>query len=189
MKQQYIAFHPSIKHMGFFALFLLFSLIWVSCGTGNVLDRGFRPEVRAEVPVDSSEIREITFRKLNSEGGHEALHLTGQLFVKSTEGGSTRIRPCAGCRIRLTTTADTSLSANLTTLRDGYFEFNGKVFPYTLTLTNAGMNPLVLENIEMEREGNTIIRVINAAGNTPERFRLKKTGVVYSWDKVQEGMK
>lgn len=150
-----------------------------------MLDRTFRPEVRGEVPVDSSEIREVTFRKLRSESGHEALHLTGQLFIKTSNSDSTQIKPCAGCSIRLTTSADTSLSANLTTLSDGYFEFNGKVLPYTLTLNNKGMNLLVLENIELERDGYTIIRVINAAGNKTERFRLKKTGTLYSWDKVQ----
>lgn len=185
MKKLDTACGRSLTHLGFFAPLLSFSLLWMSCATEKHLDRTFRPEVRGEVPVSSSEIREVTFRKLRSESGHEALHLTGQLFIKIDEGGQTQIKPCAGCRIRLTTTADTSLSANMTTLGDGYFEFNGKVLPYTLTLTNAGMNPLVLENIELEREGYTIIRVINAAGNTPERFRLTKNGTLYSWNRVQ----
>lgn len=185
MKKHFPAFSRSLKHLRSFAALLLFSALWTSCGTGKVLDRTFRPEVRAEVPVTRSEIREVTFRPLHRESGPEALHLTGQLFTKTEEGGRTQIRPCAGCVIRLTTSADTSLTATMTTLRDGYFVFNGKAFPYTLTLANAGMNPLVLENIELERVGNTTLRVINAAGNTPERFRLTKTGAQYSWNKVQ----
>lgn len=185
MKKQYTAFSQSFKGKGFFAILPLFSILWMSCGTGKALDRTIRPEVRVEVPAGSSEIREVDFRRLRSESGHEDLHLSGQLFIKSEQDGRTQIRPCGGCRIRLTTTADTSLTANMTTLRDGYFEFNGKVLPYTLTLAIAGMNPLVLENIELQREGLTILRVINAAGNTPERFRLTKTGDLYSWDKVQ----
>lgn len=185
MQQYPPAFSPLWKHPGALASLLLLSTLWMSCGTGKVLDRSFRPEVRAEIPVTSSEIREVTFRPLKNASGPEALHLTGQLFTKSEEGGRTQIRPCAGCVIRLTTTADTSLFATMTTLRDGYFVFHGKAFPYTLTLANAGMNPLVLENIELQREGNTTIRVINATGNMPERFRLTKTGELYSWDKVQ----
>lgn len=185
MKKQSQAFSPFLKHPGVLAALLLMAVLWMSCSTEKVLDRTFRPEVRAEVPVTSSEIREVTFRKLNRESGPEALHLTGQLFTKSEEDGRTQIRPCGGCVIRLTTTADTSLVATMTTLSDGYFVFNGKAFPYKLTLVNAGMNPLVLENLELEREGNTTLRVINAAGNTPERFRLMKTGDLYSWDKVR----
>lgn len=185
MKQYRPAFGLSLKHPGALAFLLLLSALWMSCGTGKVLDRSFRPEVREEVPATSSEIREVTFRPLRNASGPEALHLTGQLFTKNEEGGRAQIRPCAGCVIRLTTTADTSLFATMTTLRDGYFVFHGKAFPYTLTLANAGMNPLVLENIELLREGNTIIRVINATGNTPERFRLTRTGELYSWDKVQ----
>jgi hypothetical protein len=185
MKKYYQAFSQSLNRQGFFTFLPLFSILWMSCGTGKALDRTMRPEVRAEVPVGSSEIREVAFRKLKSESGHEDLHLSGQLFIKSEQGGKTQISPCVGCRIKLTTTGDTTLTANMTTLRDGYFEFNGKVLPYTLTLAIAGMNPLVLENIELEREGLTILRVINAAGNKPERFRLTKAGDLYSWDKVQ----
>lgn len=180
----YSNFDRPFKPVACFSL-LWFSFLWSSCGTEKVLDRSFRPEVRAEVPVSSSEIREVTFRKLKSERGHQGLHLTGQLFIKSDEGGRAQIKPCAGCEIRLTTTADTSLSANIMTLSDGYFQFNGKVLPYTLTITNKGLNTIILETIELDREGLTILRVINAAGNTLERFRLTKNGDQYSWDKVQ----
>lgn len=162
----------------------LFTLLLLACGTSKVLDRTFEPELRAEVPVTTSEIREVSFQELRSEKGHQDLHLSGQLFVKQGTGNKARIKPCSGCAIRLTTTADTSLSANLTTLKDGYFEFNGKVLPYTLTVSNKGLNPLVLENIELERGGMTILRIINAAGNTSERFQLTKTGRTYSWDKL-----
>ena len=185
MKQYTPAYSPLWKHPGALASLLLLSALCMSCGTGKILDRTFRPEVRAEVPVTSSEIREVTFRPLKNASGPESLHLTGQLFTKSEKGDGTQIRPCAGCVIRLTTTADTSLSATMTTLPDGYFAFHGKAFPYTLSLATPGMNPLVLENIELQREGNTIIRVINAAGYTSERFRLTRTGALYSWDKVQ----
>jgi hypothetical protein len=182
MKKPYTHSTHFLKPLGLVSLLL--TILLFACGPSKVLNRAFEPELRSDVAVTTSEIREVAFQQLRSEKGHQDLHLSGQLFVKQGVGNKARIKPCSGCSIRLTTTADTSLSANLTTLKDGYFEFNGKVLPYTLTVSNKGLNPLVLENIELEREGMTILRIINAAGNTSERFRLTKTGRVYSWDKL-----
>lgn len=172
-----------------FPLFLLPTAVFLSCGTvkeTSVLDRSARPEVMAGVPAGTSEIREVKFHKAPSEMGHEVLHLRGQLFTKTESGGgSVQISPCGGCVIHLTTPGDTTISANLTTADDGYFEYNGKIVPYTFTLNNPGMNPLVIESVTLDNEGFMTIKIIQAAGNTPERFRITKSGHTYSWAKVQ----
>jgi hypothetical protein len=171
------------------SLFLLASLVFLSCGTTKetaVLDRSARPEVIANVPAGSSEIREVKFHKASSEIGHEVLHLRGQLFTKvASGGGSVQISPCGGCIINLTAPGDSTIAANLTTEADGYFEYNGKVQPYTFTLNRSGMNPLVIESVAMEKEGFMTLKIIQAAGTTPERFRVTKNGDIYTWTKVQ----
>lgn len=172
-----------------FSFFLLPAILFLSCGTAKettVLDRSTRPEVVAGVPVNASEIREVKFHKLGSESGHQVIHLRGQLFKKvDSGGGSVQISPCGGCVISLTSSGDTTITANLTTEQDGYFQFNGKVLPYTFTLNNAGMNPLVLESVEFDKEGIMTMKIIQAGGTTPERFRITKTGNTYTWSKVQ----
>lgn len=168
---------------------LLVTAFFLSCGTtreANVLDRGWRPEVMAGVPAGASEIREVKYHKTNSEIGHEVLHLRGQLFTKKESGGgSVQISPCSSCIIRITAPGDTTIAANVTTAEDGYFEFNGKVVPYTFTLNNPGLNPLVIESVVLDKEGFMTLKIIQAAGATPERFRVTKTGDVYNWTKVQ----
>lgn len=172
-----------------FFFYLLAVTFFLSCGTAKetaVLDRSARPEVVAGVPVSASEIREVQFHKVSSETGHQVIHLRGQLFKKvDSGGGSVQISPCGGCIINLTSSSDTTITANLTTEQDGYFQFNGKVLPYTFTLNNPGMNPLVLESVEFDKEGIMTLKIIQAAGSTPERFRITKTGHTYSWSRVQ----
>lgn len=172
-----------------FSLFLLLVAFFLSCGTAKeavVLDRNARPEVVAGVPVSASEIREVKFHKVGSETGHQVIHLRGQLFKKvDSGGGSVQISPCGGCVIHLTSPGDTTITANLTTEADGYFQFNGKVLPYTFTLDNPGMNPLVLESVEFDKEGIMTMKIIQAAGSTPERFRITRSGATYSWSRVQ----
>lgn len=171
------------------SLLLLATAFFLSCATTkevNVLDRSARPEVIAGVPAGTSEIREVKFHKTNSEIGHEVLHLRGQLFTKKESGGgSVQISPCSSCVIHITTPGDTTISANVTTAADGYFEYNGKVVPYTFTLNNPGMNPLTIESVAFDKEGFMTMKIIQAAGATPERFRVSKTGEVYNWTKVQ----
>lgn len=168
---------------------LLGAAFFLSCGTtkeASVLDRSWRPEVIAGVPAGTSEIREVKYHKANSEIGHEVLHLRGQLFTKKESGGgSMQISPCSGCVIRITTPEDTTIAANLTTAEDGYFEYNGKVVPYTFTINNDGMNPLVIEAATFDKEGFMTMKIIQAAGSTPERFRVTKSGDVYNWTKLQ----
>ena len=170
-------------------LFLFSIALVLSCGTvkqAEVLDRSVRPEVVAGVPAAASEIREIQFHKVPGEAGHEVLHLRGQLFTKTASGGgSVQIAPCSGCVIRLTSDSDTTVTANLTTKADGYFEFNGRALPYTFTLNNPGMNPLVIESVAFDKEGVMTMRIIQAAGATPERFRVTRSGDAYTWSKVQ----
>lgn len=165
-----------------------FLLMALSCGTAkeaNVLDRNTRPEVLAGVPAASSEIREVQFHKVGSEAGHEVLHLQGLLFTKNNTGGSTQISPCRGCALQLTSPADPTITANLTTGEDGFFEFNGKILPYTFALNNPGMNPLVIESVAFQKAGIMTMKIIQATGNTPERFRVSRTGDSYTWAKVQ----
>lgn len=171
------------------ALFLLSAAFFLSCGTtkdSTVLDRSARPEVVAGVPVGVSEIREVKFHRASSESGHQVIHLRGQLFTKKESGGgSIQISPCGGCLIQLTSPSDTTITANLTTEADGYFEFNGKVLPYTFTFNSPGMNPLVLESVEFDKEGFMTMKIIQAAGTSPERFRITKSGDTYSWTRAQ----
>jgi hypothetical protein len=171
------------------ALFLLSAALMLSCGTTRnttVLDRSARPEVVAGVPAGASEIREVKFHKAASESGHQVIHLRGQLFTKKESGGgSVQISPCGGCVIQLTSPSDTTITANLTTAADGYFEFNGKILPYTFTLKTPGMNPLVLESVEFDKEGFMTMKIIQAAGSSPERFRITKSGDTYTWIRAQ----
>lgn len=171
------------------SLFLFLHALVLSCGTvkqAEVLDRSQRPEVAAGVPATTSEIREVLFHKVPREAGHEVLHLRGQLFTKTgSGGGSVQIRPCSGCVIRLTSASDTTVTANLTTEQDGYFEFNGRALPYTFTLNNPGLNPLVIESVAFDKEGVMTMRIIQAGGSTPERFRITRSGDTYTWSKVQ----
>lgn len=150
----------------------------------TVLDRAATPEVSAAAPAGVSEIRELKFHKVANENGHAALHLQGQLFTKSSEGGGIQIRPCGNCTVLLNTPNDTSTHVRLTTESDGYFVFNGRNQIYTLSLANPGHNPLDLGAITFEGEGITTIRLINAAGNKQERFAVIKTGKEYSWTKT-----
>ena len=102
-----------------------------------------------------------------------------------TGGGSVQISPCSGCIIHITAPGDTTIAANVTTAADGYFEFNGQVVPYTFTLNNPGMNPLTIESVAFDKEGFVTLKIIQAAGATPERFRITKDGDAYNWTKVQ----
>jgi hypothetical protein len=177
------------KSLSRLSLFLFSAALALSCRTPRetgLLDRNFRPQVIAGVPGGASEIREVLFHKVPGESGHEVLHLRGQLFTKTaTGGGSVQISPCNACVISITTPEDSTISANLTTAADGYFEFNGKLLPYTFTLKNPGLNPLVIESVPFDKEGVTTIRIIQAGGATPERFRVTKSGNNYTWAKVQ----
>ena len=164
------------------------SLLLSACAVRKadaVLDRTVVPEVMADVPATASEIRELKFHKLGSEAGHETLHIRGQLFTKSTEGGTTRISPCSNCVVLLNTPSDTSTHVRVTTESDGYFVFNGRNGTYTINLANPGHNPLQLGAVEFQQQGITTLRIINAAGNTPERFTVTKNGELYTWSKVQ----
>jgi hypothetical protein len=174
-----------IRNLSFAFLALVFALSCTTTKEVDVLDRTAVPEVRADMPVTVSEIREVKFQKTASESGHQVLHLKGMLFTKSASGGSTQIRPCSGCVVKMTSPADTSIAANLTTQSDGYFEFNGILLPYTFTTNTPGMNPLVIEGVEFEKEGFSTLKVVQAAGSTPERFRVTKTSEGYTWTKLQ----
>jgi hypothetical protein len=171
------------------SFFLFAAALLLACGTAKeaaVLDRNVRPEVVASVPAGASEIREVQFHRVPSEAGHEVLHLRGQLFTKTPSGGSSvQIQSCGGCSLTLTSASDTTVTANLTTEGDGYFEFNGRALPYTFTLNNPGMNPLVIESTAFDKEGVVTMRIIQAAGTTPERFRVSQSGNKYTWEKVQ----
>jgi hypothetical protein len=185
MDNHYTAFilSPFLRHGLPLLLFMA-----LSCHTikeAEVLDRSAIPTADAAVPADISEIRELKYHKVATERGHDVLHLRGMLFAKSDGGGSTLISPCQGCVIRLTSPADTTVSANLTTGADGYFEFNGKVLPYTFAISQPGMNALVIESVKFQKEGITTLKILHARGGTPERFRVTKKGNLYTWTRVQ----
>lgn len=150
-----------------------------------MLDRTDVPQVINDVPAGVSEIREVKFNSAGSEIGHEVLHLRGMLFTKSVAGGNTQITACGGCTIRITTPDDTTITANVTTHKDGYFEYNGKILSYTLMLDNPGMNPVVIESVPFQKEGFVTMKIVQAAGSTPERFRITRAGNNYTWEKVQ----
>lgn len=172
-------------HRSCFALFLFLALSCTTTKEADVLDRRAQPEVLAGVPAGTSEIRELKFHKLASEAGHDVLHLRGMLYAKSTAGSSTRITACSGCVLRLTSPADTTIAANLTTATDGYFEYTGKILPYTFTLNHPGMNPLAIEGVVFSNRGITTLKIVQAMGATPERFTVARRGDDYSWTKVQ----
>ena len=161
-----------------------------ACGTAKetpetVMDRAALPEVRADVPAAVSEIREIKFNHLHKEDAHKDLHLAGQLFTKSGEGGAVQIRPCAGCTVVLRGIKDTSTVARLTTANDGYFSFHGQRAAYSLITMNPGMNRVELDHLEFDTEGVTTIKIVNANGGAVERFRVSKSGTNYTWTMVQ----
>ena len=163
------------------------TLLVSSCATSkadSVLDRTTTPEVSADAPAGVSEIRELKYHRVANDNTQETLHLQGQLFTKSSENGAVSIRPCGNCTVLLNTPSDTSTHVRLTTESDGYFVFNGRNQVYTLSLANPGYNPLDLGAITFEGQGVTTIRLINAAGNTQERFAVTKTGKEYSWMKT-----
>lgn len=165
--------------------FCFTALLYCSCATTKadaVLDRATTPEVSAEVPAGVSEIRELKHHKVAAENG--SLHLQGQLFTKTSENGTTRIRPCGNCTVLLNTPNDTSTHVRINTENDGYFVFNGRNQVYTLSLANPGHNTVDLGAITFEGEGITTIRLINAAGSTQERFAIVKTGKEYTWMKT-----
>lgn len=164
---------------------LLFLLSCTTAKETNVIDRTAIPEVINGVPGEVSEIREVKFNSASSESGHEVLHLQGMLFTKSSTGVKTQITPCGGCVVRISTPEDTTISASLTTHKDGYFEYNGKLLSYTFTLDNPGMNPVIIESVPFQKEGFMTLKIVQAAGSTPERFRIKKDGNAYTWAKVQ----
>lgn len=168
-----------------FTLLLFLALSCTTTKEAGVLDRTAQPEVRPGVPEGTSEIRELKFHKLSSEAGHDVLHLRGMLYAKSTTGSTTRITACSGCVIRLTSPADTTIAANLTTATDGYFEYTGKILPYTFTLNHPGMNPIVIEGVTFNNGGITTLKIVQAMGATPERFTVSRRGDDYTWTKVQ----
>lgn len=167
---------------------VLVALVTLSCSTvkeADVLDRKAVPAVDYGVPDGTSEIRELKFHKTAREAGHEVLHLRGILYTKSGKGDNTRITPCGGCVIRLSSASDTTITANLTTETDGFFSFNGKLLPYTFVVSGPGMNSLVIEGMESQKEGITTLKIVQASGNASERFRITKSGDLYTWTRVQ----
>jgi hypothetical protein len=168
-------------------IFLFIVTLFVACTTirGDSSQDRSTPEVRTDVPITSSEIREIKFKKELSEAGHTDMHLKGQLYTKSIINGQTQISPCSGCVISLTSPTETTFSANMTTQSDGSFELHAKALPLKLTLNHTGLNPLIIENFVPMSGGMINIKIITAKGSTPEFFRVAKTGDTYTWSKVQ----
>ena len=161
--------------------------LFVACTTirgGSSQDRS-TPEICTDVPITSSEIREIKFKKELSETGHTDMHLKGQLFTKGITNGQTQISPCSGCVIHLSSPTETTFSANIITQSNGSFELHAKALPLQLTMNHTGLNPLTVENFVPMSGGIMNIKIITAKGSTPELFRVAKSGDTYTWSKVQ----
>ncbi|ANE50881.1 hypothetical protein [Flavisolibacter tropicus] len=164
-----------------------FMYIQMSCSTVKedaVLDRTVVPEVQANVPVSTSEIREIAFHSVKGEKRDSVLHLRGQVFTKAAVGGNAQIRPCAKCSVKLSNPADTSSKANMITESDGYFEFTGKSPFNTLSISDTGYNRVEMSNLNFEPGGFNTIKVIIAAGSAEERFLVTKNGGGFTWTKL-----
>lgn len=175
--------HPSL------VLLILVLFFFSSCAIAKrdqALNRSYAPEARAGVPIGVSEIRELQFNKLSSENTREVLYLAGQVFTKSLVGGQAQIVPCGGCIVLLRTPDDTSTRVRILTEKDGYFEFHGRNQTYSISLDNPEMNRMDLGNVDFEKNGITTLRIISAEGNTPEHFVVTKTGLTYTWARVQK---
>lgn len=169
-------------------MIVLTAMVFFACATvkrDEYLDRNAIPEVRAEVPANISEIRELKFHGLGEEVGHKDVHLKGQLFTKSQVGGRTQIKPCSGCLIGLRGPNDTANRANLTTLPDGYFEFNGAIDFNKILVTAPHHNQLEISNVNLTFGGISTLKLIVAAGSTKERFMVAKNENEFTWSRVQ----
>lgn len=158
---------------------------FLSCATvprSKVLDRSVTLEVKADIPADHSEIREITFHGIGEEKGHQDLHLMGQLFKKSVVNG--QINPCAGCLISFSNPADSSVKATMVTENDGYFEFDGKLLFNTITVTAPEHHKLELSNVIFDHGGITTMKLILAPGTGTERFVLSKNAKLFNWTRL-----
>lgn len=165
---------------------LIVSLLF-GCATvkeENILDRTVVPEVRTDVPTTTSEIREIKFHTPKSEQGHKVIHLQGQIFTKTSVGGSTQITPCVGCSVKLTNATDSSAQANSITENDGYFTYNGAINFHTLTINGPGYNSVEIRNVNFDVGGINTMKVILAPGSTQERFMASKNGSEFTWTKL-----
>lgn len=164
-------------------LFAIFFMIAGCATTGKLenLNRSEIPQVNAGVSATTSEIREIKFYHAHKEDGHTDLHIVGQLFTKSAAGGTTQIKPCGNCIVKLTTQADTSIKINITTESDGYFTYHGQNMPYLLTIQNDGHNRMEIGPVDFTSEGATVLKIINATGSGTENFRVTRNGKNYTW--------
>ena len=161
------------------------AVLLLSCATvprSKVLDRSVMPEVKADVPADNSEIREITFHGIGEEKGHQDLHLVGQLFKKAALNG--QISPCAGCLVSFSNPSDSSVKATMVTEKDGFFEFDGKLVFNTITVTAPEHNKLELSNVSFDHGGITTMKLILAPGSGSERFVLIKNAKLFTWSRL-----
>ena len=166
-------------------IIVLAAVSFLSCATvhrSKVLDRNVMPEIKADVPANQSEIREITFHGLSEEKGHEDLHLLGQLFKKAEVNG--QISPCAGCLVSFSNPADSSVKATMVTEKDGFFEFDGKLLFNTITVSAPEHNKLELSNVSFDHGGITTMRLILAPGSGSERFVLNKNAKLFNWSRL-----
>lgn len=153
-----------------------------ACATTKLenLDRNAIPQVNSNVAANVSEIREIKYYHDHKEDSHKDLHIAGQLFTKSQVNGISQIKPCGNCVIKLST-ADSTISANITTESDGYFSFHSENRTYILTIANPGHNQMQIGPMDFVSEGATVFKIINAAGNSSERFTVTRNDKNYTW--------
>lgn len=142
------------------------------------------PEVRPEVPASVSEIRELRHHTAKEEG-HSDLDLSVQLFSKSGTAGRVRITPCTSCLLTLKGITDTSVTIRMTTNASGYAEFHGVKGVYSVALANPRHNKIVIDELDLEVGGKNHLVLINAQGNSTEKFAVTRTGEQYAWTKVQ----
>ena len=174
-----------MKSKTLLAYYILFSSTVIIAGCATAKTEGWNrtevPLANMNVPISASEIREIKYYKSIKESGHKDLHMEGQVFTKTNAGGTTQIKPCGSCVVRLSIPADTSIKINVITESDGYFSYHGQNKAFVLTLENAGHNRMEIGPIEFNSEGTTIFKIINAAGSSSERVYVTKNEKNYTW--------
>ena len=94
------------------------------------------------------------------------------------------MQPCGGCEIMLRTAADTSVKVLLTTESDGYFQFNGQNLAYSFYLSNQGLNKIIIEKVDFQAGGVFTMIIVNAAGNSSEKFMVSNKDRVYTWSRA-----
>jgi hypothetical protein len=168
---------PAFKFslLPFFIVFLSFS-----CAHQKVTPKD-PSEVGTSLPANVSEIREIKHIG-KGEVSHEALELTGQVFIKNTVSDSLQLTPCDSCNIKMHPSNDTTTMINLKTDRTGQFEFTGKKDTYTIYIKdNPGLDQIEVYNVDLSIGGHNNIIINLARGNKLEKYYVTRKDKEFTW--------